>query len=91
MKVVINVQYGGFDLSPDALNEYCIRKGLNEVSAYDIARDDEDLIDIIEKMGDKAAGAYCVLKIVDIPDDVKWTIQQYDGNEWVAEVHRTWM
>jgi hypothetical protein len=27
---------------------------------------------------------------VDIPDDVKWEIEEYDGNEWVAEVHRTW-
>jgi hypothetical protein len=28
--------------------------------------------------------------VVTIPDDVAWTIEEYDGNEWVAEVHRTW-
>jgi hypothetical protein len=27
---------------------------------------------------------------VDIPDDVKWQIEEYDGNEWIAESHRTW-
>ena len=29
-------------------------------------------------------------KIVEVPDEVSWTIQEYDGKEWVAEVHRTW-
>jgi hypothetical protein len=27
---------------------------------------------------------------VDIPLDIQWTIEEYDGDEWVAEVHRTW-
>jgi hypothetical protein len=27
---------------------------------------------------------------VDIPDDVNWYIEEYDGNEHVAERHRTW-
>ena len=30
------------------------------------------------------------LKIIEIPDDVDWIIEEYDGNEWVAEKHRTW-
>ena len=25
-----------------------------------------------------------------IPDDVEWYVEEYDGIEWVAEVHRTW-
>ena len=29
-------------------------------------------------------------KIVEIPADVEWQIQEYDGMEWVAEKHRTW-
>jgi len=30
------------------------------------------------------------LKIVEIPAAVKWQIDEYDGWEWVAEVHRRW-
>ena len=30
------------------------------------------------------------LKIVEIPDDVEWIIEEYDGKEWIAEDHRRW-
>ena len=42
---------------------------------------------------DKSSDTDGKLKIVEIPDDVPedgWTIQDYDGKEWVAEKHRTW-
>jgi len=35
-------------------------------------------------------GEYSELKVVEIPDDVKWQLEEYDGLEWVAEKHRTW-
>ena len=60
------------------------------LSYRDVPRNDPILVDIVEKLGDEASGKYSKLKIVDIPDDVKWTIEEYDGNEWVAEVHRIW-
>jgi len=41
-------------------------------------------------MGDEVDTRYSKLKIVEIPDDVKWHIGEYDGIEWVAENHRTW-
>jgi hypothetical protein len=53
-------------------------------------RDHPALIQTIEELGLKANGDCAYLKIVEIPDDVEWTIESYDGNEWVAEVHRTW-
>jgi len=56
----------------------------------DHGRDDPDLIAIFEEMGDLANGSYSHLKIVEVPDDVKWEVKEYDGNEWVAEKHRTW-
>jgi len=31
-----------------------------------------------------------MLKIVEIPDDVDWEINEDDGSEWIAEKHRTW-
>ena len=53
-------------------------------------RDDPVLIQVVEELGSGANGRCANLKIVEIPDDVEWEIEEYDGNEWVAEKHRTW-
>jgi hypothetical protein len=53
-------------------------------------RADLDLIAVIEEMGDKANSFAADIRIVEIPDDVKWHIHEYDGLEHVAEDHRTW-
>ena len=53
-------------------------------------RSDPDLIAVIEEMGQKANSWASELYIVEIPDDVKWHIHEYDGMEHVAEDHRTW-
>jgi hypothetical protein len=55
-----------------------------------IARDDPALVQVVEELGTDAADHYAELRIAEVPDDVKWTIEEYDGREWVAEVHRTW-
>ena len=59
-------------------------------SGREIERDDTDLIKVVETLGDKANGACAELKIVEIPDDADWEISEYDGNEHIAEKHRTW-
>lgn len=56
----------------------------------EIKRDDPILILVIEELGKKANGDCANLKVVKIPDDVEWEIQEYDGHECVAEQHRTW-
>lgn len=48
------------------------------------------LIEAIEVLKEKANGAFAALKVVEVPDDVKWHIAEYDGWEWVAENHRRW-
>jgi len=53
-------------------------------------RDDPDLIKVIEELGDEADGTSANLKIVEIPDGVKWVIDEYDGWESVEEEHRSW-
>ncbi len=56
----------------------------------EISRDDPVLVDIVREMGSKANGNFAKLKIVKIPGDIEWTIDEYDGQEWVAEKHRVW-
>lgn len=56
----------------------------------DIDRDDPALVQVVEELGAAAADQFAELRIADVPDDVKWCIDEYDGQEWVAEVHRKW-
>ena len=59
-------------------------------SCYDIPRDDPKLIQVVEELGESSWGSCAQLKIIEIPDNIKWEIEEYDGQEWVSEVHRTW-
>lgn len=56
----------------------------------DLDRTDPDLIAAVESLGDLVNTPHSRLKIVEVPDDVVWDIAEYDGDEWVAEQHRTW-
>lgn len=90
--VVINDCYGGFGLSPKAQTEFKRLAGITDTDWYDrdIPRDDPYLIKVIKELGIAANGPHANLKIVEIPGDIEWLIQEYDGAEWVAEAHRTW-
>ena len=91
-KVVINACHGGFGISAAAESKYRELAGIADADFHsrNIPRDDEHLIAVVELMGRAANGGYAELKIVDVPDDVNWCIEEYDGREWVAERHRTW-
>lgn len=56
----------------------------------DLCRADPTLVEVVEELGEKANSRYSTLKVVEIPDDVRWEIAEYDGMEHVAEKHRTW-
>ena len=90
MKIVINACHGGFDLSDEALDLYNELSGKSLRYCWDIERDDPFLVKVVETLGKKANGRFARLKVVDIPEDVDWQIEEYDGLEWVAEMHRTW-
>lgn len=53
-------------------------------------RTDDALIAVVEAMGDKASVRFASLRIVEIPDDVEWEIDEHDGLETVREKHRSW-
>jgi hypothetical protein len=99
-RIVINTVHGGFGLSEQAIEIYKERRGITDPDWYerDIARDDPVLVAVVRELGadadtryDKHADTrYAKLKIVEVPYGVDWTIEEYDGVEWVAEKHRTW-
>lgn len=62
------------------------------LSEYDFYqnRADPDLVAVVEEMSSNADGNYASLKVVDVPDDVKWYIDEHDGRESVHEEHRVW-
>jgi len=92
IKIVVNRQYGGFSLSPAGFAEYLRLSGEvgREDRGREIPRDSPHLIAVVESMGAIADGRHSTLRVVEIPDDVLWQIEEYDGLEDVAEKHRTW-
>lgn len=140
MKLVINVCFGGFSLSPEGermlaklqgkeiyfykQTKYEFQGGENEYQRTDnppnelflftltrnlgekfsdfpneeglwfdsrqTPRNDPNLLEVVKSLKELAAGRCAKLKIVKIPDGIDWVIEEYDGNEWVAEKHRTW-
>ena len=102
MKVVINKCFGGYGLSAEAIRVYCKAKGIDPgkqikgqeyfSNFYDgeIPRNDPDLVRIVEQLKERSWGMCAKLKVVEIPDGVKWEIRDYDGMESIHEVHRVW-
>ena len=91
MKVVINTCYGNFCLSEAAYKFLGLEWDNHgyEYSEYD-DRTNPKLVECVETLGKAANGAFADLKVVEVPDDVEWDIENYDGVEWVSEAHRTW-
>jgi len=88
MKVVINGCYGGFGLSTKAM------KRLKELGIdkdfWEIERNDPILVQVVEELGIEVNDSYSELKVVEIPENIDWFIQEYDGLERIAEEHRVW-
>ena len=85
-KIVIHKGYGGFEIPPDIHKKYQTFAG----KSYDEhQRDDPLMITLLETCPAHQLEAYR-LQIVEIPADVDWVIQENEGNEWIAERHRTW-
>jgi hypothetical protein len=88
IKVAINAGWGGFGLSEEALKALTCQHDHNYSRTDN--RDCTELVRVIEELGERAGTKYAALKIVEIPCDVEWHIEEYDGRESVAENHRSW-
>lgn len=56
----------------------------------EISRNDPALIQVVEELGKAANGKHAELKVVNIPDDVDFEIEDYDGMETICERRRKW-
>jgi hypothetical protein len=94
VKIVVNRCFGGFSLSQEAFEALgLIYDGygyLNIDPGSHMERNDPRLVEVVERLGDRANGRHAELVVVEIPDDVNWEIHDYDGMETVREKHRSW-
>jgi len=75
------------DINHYYLNE---EKEENSFCEWEIERTDPILVEVVEQLGDLADTRYTRLKVVEVPDDVKWYIHDYNGIESIYEKHRIW-
>lgn len=60
------------------------------LSCFRTHREDPLLVKMVEDLGQGANGEYADLRVVEIPDDIEWKIEEYDGMETIEEAHRSW-
>lgn len=56
----------------------------------DSYREDPTLIEVVEELGEKASGLCGRLVVVEIPDDLDYVIDEYDGLETLHERVQEW-
>lgn len=84
MKIIINRSFGGFGFSDEAIS-------LGKAMGSNLDRTCPIMIKLLEDHGSEFMSEPCAkLKVIEIPDGIEYTVEQYDGMEWIAEVHRTW-
>ncbi len=73
----------GFSFSPNG-------EQINSFYKFNHDRTNKTMISVVEELGCKANGPFAQLKVVKIPDYIDFTIEEENGNEWIAEKHRIW-
>jgi hypothetical protein len=90
VKEIPGGSYGWIQASLDERLKYNELYSQQTICGGDIKRDDPALVQIVEELGNEASSHHAKLKVVEIPDDINWVIEEYDGSETIAEEHQTW-
>lgn len=55
-------------------------------------RDNPDIVQVVEALGDKSSGKFAVMEVVEVPDDVEWEVMiPFDVKvEYIREQSRSW-
>lgn len=86
MKFVLNKCYGGFGLSDWALWKLYIDPHNIDWDDFP-ARDDPELVSLVEQYPNKVSGDCAELQVVEIPDNTTdWEMDEYDGFESITYV-----
>lgn len=78
---------------PEKIKEAFVRKNLfsdNDYLNIKTFRTDCLLIETVETLQELSFGDHARLKVIEIPDDVEWEINEYNGAEVIREVSRVW-
>lgn len=71
------------EISNEDYEKYCLY-------LKDEHREDPILIEVVEELGEKASGRFGNLKVVEIPDDLEYVIDEYDGIETLHQKVEEW-
>lgn len=71
------------EISNEDYEKYCLY-------LKDEHREDPILIEVVEELGEKASGRFGNLKVVEIPDDLEYVIDEYDGIETLHQKVKEW-
>lgn len=77
-------------MSQSQRDEYTEKYEAEEIYDCRYSRNDPLLVQVVEELGGAASNDYSALKVVEIPDDVDFVIDEYDGMETIREKHRSW-
>ena len=99
-KIIINRGSSRFKFSQEAL-EYLHKKKVEGVIKQGIyklkfnlvtidLRTNKHAIKIVKDLGPGASGDLALLKVIEIPNNVKWHIAQLGNSEYIREDAREW-
>ena len=87
MKVLYNACYGGFNFSQEFVEEFNKRHPdkTRKLDRWHVERSDPDVIALFEEKGPEWSSGRCSnLDVEEIPDDVEYHVDEYDGLETVT-------
>ncbi len=95
IKVIMNINYGGFILSDKALfilGKLGMTKDvIDNMSSFEVMTN-KKIIQVIEELGIEANGLSTKIEIIDVPrDGIKVLIEKYGNMKYKDEEHCIWV